>query len=128
MAIAARPPCIAWLGLQAVSLINATWNIHSAAALLSPLTGSLRLLQCFELLHTTICLLVTLAAPATAAGLSRLASKLVAEAPAGCTLLSYIFKVPGWEQQLQAMLPVTSGKPGRPDVSGVSKLYIYRTS
>jgi hypothetical protein len=60
--------------------------------------------------------------------LSLLASKLSAEAPAGYTLLSYMFKVPGWEQRLQGTLPVTSGKPGRPDVSGVSKLYIYRTS
>jgi hypothetical protein len=65
-------------------------------------------------------------AAATAAGLALLASKLSTEAPPGCMLLSYMFKVPNWEHHLQATLPVTSGQPGRPDVSDVSKLYVYR--
>jgi hypothetical protein len=66
------------------------------------------------------------AADSAAAGLALLAAKLSEEAPPSCTLLSYMFKVPGWEQHLQATLPVTSVMPGRPDVSGVSKLYVYR--
>lgn len=59
-------------------------------------------------------------------GLERLSRKLRQEVRKDARVLSFLFRVPDWEPYLQSVQGVTSGKPGKVDVSDVSKLYLYK--
>ena len=61
-------------------------------------------------------------------GLAEVGARLLRDLPAGARVVSFIFKVPGaeWEALREETVRVTSGEPGKIDVSGVSKLHLYR--
>ena len=61
-------------------------------------------------------------------GLAEVGARLLRDLPAGARVVSFIFKVPGaaWEALREDTVRVTSGVPGKMDVSGVSKLHLYR--
>ncbi|KAK9810485.1 hypothetical protein WJX72_011417 [[Myrmecia] bisecta] len=59
-------------------------------------------------------------------GLTQLSSKLEAELPAGARIVTYMFRIPGWAQHLKQVQGTSSGLAGKPDVSNVSRLYLYQ--
>lgn len=59
------------------------------------------------------------------AGLEQLQGKLKAELRPDARVISYMFKIPGWDDQLVEVKGATSHQANRMDVSNVSKLYRY---
>lgn len=60
-------------------------------------------------------------------GLEQLAPRLLAQAAAGCRIVTYQFTMPGWQHLLVESVATTSGRPGKLDVSQFSKIHLYRT-
>jgi len=61
-------------------------------------------------------------------GLAAVGARLLRALPQGARVVSFLFKIPGeeWEALREETVGVTSGAPGKMDVSGVSKLHLYR--
>ena len=61
-------------------------------------------------------------------GLAAVGARLLRALPQGARVVSFLFKIPGeeWEVLREETVGVTSGAPGKMDVSGVSKLHLYR--
>lgn len=58
-------------------------------------------------------------------GMTRLMHKLQSGLQPGCRIVSYMFKMPGWEAYYQQSQSVSPQDKSRMDVSAVSKLHLY---
>ncbi|CAD7698827.1 unnamed protein product [Ostreobium quekettii] len=58
-------------------------------------------------------------------GLAALVPKLEDELRPGTRVVSYMFRIPGWDDHMVEVRATTSEKPGRVDVSNVSRLFLY---
>ncbi|GMH33266.1 hypothetical protein BSKO_01100 [Bryopsis sp. KO-2023] len=59
------------------------------------------------------------------AGLEQLKGKLKNELKPNARVISYMFRIPGWDDQLVEVKGASSQQPNRMDVSNISKLYRY---